>query len=108
MDVIRISAIAITPLFVFMMLGYYFKKKNYLSPSSTKQINILVFRYFLSIMCAETIYKANLKEDVELLPLLVAQCLQLNPLDGVSLTFRAQPLKMFCVASVLMGIDYWI
>ena len=70
MDVIRISAIAITPLFVFMMLGYYFKK-NYLSPSSTKQINILVFRYFLSIMCAETIYKANLKEDVELLPLLV-------------------------------------
>ena len=71
MDVIRISAIAIAPLFVFMMLGYYFKKKNYLSPSSTKQINILVFRYFLSIMCAETIYKANLKEDVELLPLLV-------------------------------------
>ncbi|MBR0519770.1 MAG: AEC family transporter [Spirochaetales bacterium] len=71
MDVIRISAIAITPLFVFMMLGYYFKKKNYLSPSSTKQINILVFRYFLSIMCAETIYKANLKEDVELLPVLV-------------------------------------
>ena len=64
MDVIRISAIAITPLFVFMMLGYYFKKKNYLSPSSTRQINILVFRYFLSIMCAETIYKANLKEDV--------------------------------------------
>ena len=71
MDVIRISAIAIAPLFVFMMLGYYFKKKNYLSPSSTKQINILVFRYFLSIMCAETIYKANLKEDVELLPVLV-------------------------------------
>ena len=71
MDVIRISAIAITPLFVFMMLGYYFKKTNYLSPSSTKQINILVFRYFLSIMCAETIYKANLKEDVEILPLLV-------------------------------------
>ena len=71
MDVIRISAIAITPLFVFMMLGYYFKKKNYLSPSSTRQINILVFRYFLSIMCAETIYKANLKEDVEILPLVV-------------------------------------
>ena len=71
MDVIRISAIAIAPLFVFMMLGYYFKKKNYLSPSSTKQINILVFRYFLSIMCAETIYKANLREDVELLPVLV-------------------------------------
>ena len=71
MDVIRISAIAIAPLFVFMMLGYYFKKKNYLSPSSTKQINSLVFRYFLSIMCAETIYKANLREDVELLPVLV-------------------------------------
>ena len=71
MDVIRISAIALIPLFAFMMLGYYFKKKSYLNETSTKQLNILVFRFFLSVMCGETIYKANLKEDVELLPILV-------------------------------------
>ena len=71
MDVIRVSAIALIPLFAFMMLGYFFKKKNYLNETSTRQLNILVFRFFLSVMCAETIYKANLKEDVELLPLLV-------------------------------------
>ena len=71
MDVILISAKALLPLFAFMMLGYYFQKKKYLSESTTKQINIIVFRYFLSIMCAETIYKANLKEDVELLPVLM-------------------------------------
>lgn len=71
MDVIRISAIALIPLFAFMMLGYFFKKKSYLNETSTKQLNILVFKFFLSIMCGETIYKANLKEDVELLPILV-------------------------------------
>ena len=71
MDVILISAKALLPLFAFMMLGYYFQKRSYLSESTTKQINIIVFRYFLSIMCAETIYKANLKEDVELLPVLM-------------------------------------
>ena len=71
MDVILISAKAILPLFAFMMLGFWIKKRNLLSDSSTKQINILVFRFFLPIMCAETIYKANLREDVELLPVLI-------------------------------------
>ena len=71
MDVILISAKAILPLFAFMMLGFGIKKRNLLSDESTKQINILVFRYFLPIMCAETIYKANLREDVELLPVLM-------------------------------------
>ena len=71
MDVIRISAIALAPLMVYMALGFFFKKRNYLSESATKQLNIICFRFFLSIMCGETIYKANLKEDVELLPVLV-------------------------------------
>ena len=71
MDVILISAKAILPLFAFMMLGYFFRRRNYLSESTTKQLNIVVFRFFLSIMCAETIYKANLREDVELLPVLM-------------------------------------
>ena len=71
MDVIRISAIALAPLMVDMALGFFFKKRNYLSESATKQLNIICFRFFLSIMCGETIYKANLKEDVELLPVLV-------------------------------------
>ena len=71
MDVILISAKAILPLFAFMMLGFWIKKGDLLSDSSTKQINILVFRFFLPIMCAETIYKANLREDVELLPVLM-------------------------------------
>ena len=67
MEVILISAKAILPLFVFMMLGYYFKRKTLLNDISAGQLNILVFRFFLPIMCAETIYKANLREDVELL-----------------------------------------
>ena len=71
MDVILISAKAILPLFAFMMLGFWIKKRDLLSDSATKQINILVFRFFLPVMCAETIYKANLREDVELLPILM-------------------------------------
>ena len=71
MEVIRISATAIAPLMVFMALGYFFQKRNYLNPQSTKQLNIIVFRFFISLMCGETIYKANLKEDVELLPVLI-------------------------------------
>ena len=71
MEVILISAKAILPLFVFMMLGYCFRRKNLLGDVASAQLNILVFRFFLPIMCAETIYKANLREDVELLPVLV-------------------------------------
>ena len=71
MDVILISAKAILPLFAFMMLGFWIKKRDFLSDEATKQINILVFRFFLPVMCAETIYKANLREDVELLPILM-------------------------------------
>ena len=71
MDVILISAKAILPLFAFMMLGFWIKKRDLLSETATRQINILVFRFFLPIMCAETIYKADLREDVELLPVLM-------------------------------------
>ena len=71
MDVILISAKAILPLFAFMMLGFWIKKSDLLSDSATKQINILVFKFFLPVMCAETIYKANLREDVEFLPILI-------------------------------------
>ncbi len=71
MEVIKISAIAIAPLMVFMAMGYFFKKRNYMNEKTTKQLNIIVFRFFLSVMCGETIYKANLREDVELLPVLI-------------------------------------
>lgn len=71
MEVIRISAIALAPLMVFMALGYFFQKRNYMNEKTTRQINIICFRFFLPIMCGETIYKANLREDVELLPVLV-------------------------------------
>lgn len=71
MNVIRISAAAITPLMAFMAVGYFFQKKKYLNKQSTKQINIICFRFFLSVMCGETIYKANLREDIELLPVMV-------------------------------------
>ena len=72
MDVILISAKAILPLFAFMMLGFWIKKRDLLSETATRQINILVFRFFLPIMCAETIYKANLREDVDK----VGMCIQ--------------------------------
>ena len=68
---ILISAKALLPLFVFMALGYCFRQANLLSDTSTRQLTIIIYRFFLSIMCAETIYKANLREDVELLPVLI-------------------------------------
>ena len=71
MDVILISAKALLPLFLFMMLGYFFRRANYLNEDSTKQLTIVVYRFFLSVMCAETIYKADLKEDVDYLPVLI-------------------------------------
>ena len=80
MEVIKISATAILPLMAFMALGYYFKKKEYLNPVSTKQLNIICFRFFLSVMCGETIYKANLKEDVHVLTVVIVAA-------GILLTF---------------------
>ena len=71
MEVILISAKALLPLFIFMMMGVLFKRGDLISDDTTKQLNILVYKFFLSVMCAETIYKANLKEDMEVLPLLI-------------------------------------
>ena len=71
MEVILISAKAILPLFVFMTIGYCLRRASYLSENSTKELTIIVYKFFLSVMCAETIYKANLREDVELLPVLI-------------------------------------
>ena len=56
---------------VFMAIGYFFQKRKYLNETSTRQLNIICFRFFLSVTCAETIYKANLHEDVELIPVLI-------------------------------------
>ena len=71
MDVIRISATAILPLMAFMALGFFFRKRNYLNPQSTKQLNIICFRFFLSIMCGETIYKADLHKDMQAFPVII-------------------------------------
>ncbi len=71
MEVIKISAIAIAPIMFFMALGYFFQKKSILSKPAAKELNIIVFKFFLSTMCAETLYKADLKRDVELLPILI-------------------------------------
>ena len=74
MEVIRISAIALAPLIVFMALGYFFKKRNYMNEKTTRQLNIICFRFFLSVMCGETVYKANLKENVDFLPAIIVGC----------------------------------
>lgn len=71
MDVILITTKALLPLFIFMMMGLLFRRANLLGEDTTRQLTILVYRFFLSVMCAETIYKANLKEDVERIPLLI-------------------------------------
>ena len=71
MEVIKISAIAIAPIMFFMALGYFFQRRSILSRPAAKELNIIVFRFFLSTMCAETLYKADLKRDVELMPILV-------------------------------------
>lgn len=70
MEVIAISASAIVPLLLFMALGYFFKVKDLLSEKSAKQLNIICFRYFLSVYSGLTIYKADLKQSMELKPVL--------------------------------------
>ncbi|HAN43458.1 MAG TPA: hypothetical protein DCP98_08555 [Sphaerochaeta sp.] len=74
MEVIKISAIAIAPIMFFMALGYFFQKKSILSRPAAKELNIIVFKFFLSTMCGETLYKADLNRDVELLPILIVAC----------------------------------
>lgn len=70
MEVITISASAIVPLLLFMALGYFFKKRNYLNAASAKQLNIICFRYFLSVYSGVTIYKADLRQGVDIVPVI--------------------------------------
>lgn len=70
MEVIAISASAIVPLLLFMALGYFFKKRNFLNDASAKQLNIICFRYFLSVYSGVTIYKADLRNGVDIVPVL--------------------------------------
>ena len=74
MEVITISAQAVFPLLGFMLIGYYLRAKGFLDGNSTKQLNLICFRFFLSLTCAETIYKANLKQIAEPLPLVIVSC----------------------------------
>ena len=74
MEVITISAQAVFPLLGFMMIGYFFRKKNFLDESSTKQLNLICFRFFLSLTCAETIYKADIRQIAEPLPIIIVSC----------------------------------
>ncbi len=71
MEVIIISATAILPLMAFMALGYFFKKKNFMSEETTRQVNIICFKFLLPVMCGETIYKANFHADVNLTPVII-------------------------------------
>lgn len=71
MDVIIISATAILPLMAFMALGYFFQKNNFMDQPTAKQLNVIVFKFLLPVMCGETIYKANLHEKVSMLPVII-------------------------------------
>ncbi len=71
MEVIRISAAAVFPLLGFMMLGYFFRRRGYLDEGSTKQLNLICFRFFLALTCAETIYKSDLRQIAEPLPVII-------------------------------------
>ncbi len=71
MEVIKISAAAVFPLLGFMMLGYFFRRRGYLDEGSTKQLNLICFRFFLALTCAETIYKSDLGQIAEPLPVII-------------------------------------
>lgn len=66
MEIIKISAIAILPLIGFMALGYLLKKRNYMSDSEARRLSTIAFKYFLSIYSAESIYKSDLHNEVEM------------------------------------------
>ena len=70
MDVISISAKAILPLFAYMALGYHCKLQKLLHKTTAKELNVLCFKYFLSTYSAYTIYKADLKNDIDAGPVL--------------------------------------
>lgn len=71
MEIITISAAAVFPLLGFMLFGYFLRKRNYLDENSTKQLNLICFRFLLALTCGETIYKANIREIAEPLPLII-------------------------------------
>jgi len=54
-----------------MMLGYFFRRRGYLDEGSTRQLNLICFRFFLALTCGETIYKSDLKQIAEPLPLII-------------------------------------
>ena len=74
MEVITISAQAVFPLLGFMVLGYFMRQKGFLDENSTKQLNLICFRFFLSLTCAETIYKADIRQIAEPLPIVIVAC----------------------------------
>lgn len=71
MEIITISAAAVFPLLGFMLFGYFLRKRDYLDENSTKQLNLICFRFLLALTCGETIYKANIREIAEPLPLII-------------------------------------
>lgn len=71
MEVMRISAAAVFPLLGFMLLGYFFRRRSYLDEASTKQLNLICFRFFLALTCGETIYKSDIRHIAEPLPLVI-------------------------------------
>lgn len=71
MEVMKISAAAVFPLLGFMMLGYFFRRRGYLNEESTKQLNLICFRFLLALTCGETIYKSDIRNIAEPLPLII-------------------------------------
>lgn len=66
MQVIQVCASAIIPLLLFMALGYYLKKASFLNNESARQLNIICFRFMLSVYSGVTIYKADLKASMDI------------------------------------------
>lgn len=66
MEIIRISFNAIAPMFLFMLLGYFFKTKNFLSEEVAVKINRIVFFFFIPIMVICNIYECDLRAAFDL------------------------------------------
>lgn len=71
-DSFALSVQVVVPLVVYMGIGGIIRRKGWMSPSSVKEMNDVVFKVLLSTMVFYNIYQSDLEEDFDLGLLLYA------------------------------------
>ena len=86
-----ISFEVIFPIFLLMVIGFFLRKINILSESTTKQLNNAIFRVFLPVMVFKNIYESKIEEVFDLRMILFAV---ISVLACVAILFIVVPLTV--------------